>query len=199
MPSKRPRDDDDEDDRPRRRRRSDDDDDEDDRPRKKRKRKEGLGVATTLGIVFGVLFGVGAILVVILLVVSNKSDSKLDDEVAVKLPAGRVEARGLGTRTQEMVERYFWTLDGSVLMKDVTAKLGTGQRLPRDRFKDIQIGTREKQIFLAEYAKDGLEKYLWYAWTNGSETLLLAFGHSDEHRLMAAVITGPKGTAFRSY
>ena len=118
----------------------------------------------------------------------------------MKLPAGPIDGRGFGARSREVSHRNFSTLDQNTGIKDVTSRLGNGQRVPRDRFQDVQFKYDGKTQTLADFIKDGYEKYRWYAWTDGRDTMFLGFTTSDPHFLAAKFYFGPPWVIeFRGY
>jgi hypothetical protein len=178
-------------------------DDDDDRPRsrkgKRSRRKDRPGFFATFGIVFGVGIGIGLVVLAIVLAVNKGQLPGSKEREEAKLPEGTIDARGFGTKSQDVGEKAFDALDRNVKLKDVVGRFGgEGKRIPKDRHKDVQFTYMGKTSTLADFTKEGFDRYQWFAWTNGSETLLLGFNNSDPHFLRAKVYFGYKGLAFKS-
>ena len=112
-------------------------DDDDDRPRsrkaKRSRRKERPGFFATFGIVFGVGIGIGLVVLAIVLAVNKGQLPGSKEGEEAKLPEGTIDARGFGTKSQDVGEKAFDTLDRNVKLKDVVGRFGgEGKRIPKD-------------------------------------------------------------------
>ena len=171
---------------------------DDDRPLKRKggRRHDRPGFLVTFGTVLGIGVGIGAVVVVIVLAVNKGKIPGAKEE----LPEGVIDAKGLGKQSADATEDYFRKLDSNVKLREVETRLGgSGRRLPKERHKDVQFKLPSGEVrTLGDWTKEGFDKYQWFAWTNGTDTLLIAFTNSTPYYVRAKVYYGPRGLEFKS-
>jgi hypothetical protein len=187
MPRPRDRDDDDDNDRPRRR----DDDDEDDRPRRPRRRRDDdprplrrprrRSRGPSAGLILGIIGGVAALAVVIVLVVTL--------------------SRG-GFGSADISYSKFNAIGTADSIDSLEKQFGSATNIPREEWNTTYVGGAEPRgamevqsgSTLATYNMFVREITAWYRWRKGQEEIYVAEGTDDNGRngLVLKIYWNPK-------